>query len=47
MGSIAVSKLAWQLPGGDELFRDVGFRVGDGDRAAISTALGAFAMPPI
>ena len=40
MGSIAVSKLAWQLPGGDELFRDVGFRVGDGDRAAIVGANG-------
>lgn len=35
MGSIAVSHLAWQLPGGDELFRDVSFRVGDGDRVAI------------
>jgi ATPase subunit of ABC transporter with duplicated ATPase domains len=40
VGSIAVSKLAWQLPGGDELFRDVGFRVGDGDRVAIVGANG-------
>ncbi len=40
MGSIAVSHLAWQLPGGDELFRDVGFRVGDGDRVAIVGANG-------
>ncbi len=40
MGSIAVSKLAWKLPGGDELFRDVGFRVGDGDRVAIVGANG-------
>lgn len=40
MGSIAVSKLAWQLPGGDELFRDVGFRVGDGERVAIVGANG-------
>ncbi len=41
MGSIAVSRLAWQLPGGDELFRDVGFRVGDGERVAIVGANGA------
>ena len=40
MGSIAVSKCAWQLPGGDELFRDVGFRVGDGERVAIVGANG-------
>ena len=40
MGSIAVSHLAWQLPGGDELFRDVSFRVGDGDRVAIVGANG-------
>ena len=40
MGSIAVSKLAWKLPGGDELFRDIGFRVGDGDRVAIVGANG-------
>ena len=40
MGSISVSHLAWQLPGGDELFRDVSFRVGDGDRVAIVGANG-------
>ncbi len=40
MGSIAVSKCAWQLPGGDKLFRDVGFRVGDGERVAIVGANG-------
>ena len=40
MGSIAVSKCAWQLPGGNELFRDVGFRVGDGERVAIVGANG-------
>jgi len=40
VGSIAVSHLAWQLPGGDELFRDVGFRVGDGERVAIIGANG-------
>ncbi|MGB0113837.1 MAG: ATP-binding cassette domain-containing protein [Ilumatobacteraceae bacterium] len=41
MGSIAVSRLAWRLPGGDELFRDVAFRVGNGDRVAIVGANGA------
>ncbi len=40
MGSIAVSKLAWRLPGGDELFRDVSFRVGNGDRVALVGANG-------
>jgi ATPase subunit of ABC transporter with duplicated ATPase domains len=40
VGSITVSRLAWNLPGGDELFRDVGFRVGDGDRVAIVGANG-------
>jgi len=35
-----VSHLAWQLPGGDELFRDVGFRVGNGDRVAVVGANG-------
>lgn len=40
MGSIAVSKLAWRLPGGDELFRDVGFRVGNGERVALVGANG-------
>jgi ATPase subunit of ABC transporter with duplicated ATPase domains len=41
VGSIAVGNLAWRLPGGDELFRDVGFKVGDGDRVAIVGANGA------
>jgi ATPase subunit of ABC transporter with duplicated ATPase domains len=40
VGSVAVSHLAWQLPGGDELFRDVSFRVGDGERVAIVGANG-------
>jgi ATPase subunit of ABC transporter with duplicated ATPase domains len=40
MGSIAVSHLAWRLPGGDELFRDVGFNVGNGDRVALVGANG-------
>lgn len=41
MGSIAVGNLAWRLPGGDELFCDVSFKVGDGDRVAIVGANGA------
>jgi ATPase subunit of ABC transporter with duplicated ATPase domains len=41
VGSIAVGNLAWRLPGGDELFLDVGFKVGDGDRVAIVGANGA------
>lgn len=40
MGTISVSHLAWSLPGGDELFRDVGFRVGNGERAALIGANG-------
>jgi ATPase subunit of ABC transporter with duplicated ATPase domains len=40
VGSIAASHLAWQLPGGNELFRDVAFRVGDGERVAIVGANG-------
>ena len=40
MGSIAVSHLAWHLPGGDELFSDVGFNVGNGDRVALVGANG-------
>ena len=40
MGSIAVSRLAWRLPGGAELFRDVGFRVGNGERVALVGANG-------
>ena len=41
MGSIAVSRVAWNLPGGDELFRDVSFNVGNGDRVALVGANGA------
>ncbi len=40
MGSIAVSHLAWKLPGGSELFRDVQFNVGNGDRVALVGANG-------
>ncbi len=40
MASIAVNNLAWRLPGGDELFHDVSFRVGDGERVAIVGANG-------
>jgi hypothetical protein len=32
VAAIAVGNLAWRLPSGEELFRDVGFRVGNGDR---------------
>lgn len=41
MGSIAVSHVAWNLPGGDELFREVSFNVGNGDRVALVGANGA------
>ena len=41
MGSIAISHVAWNLPGGDELFRDVSFNVGNGDRVALVGANGA------
>ncbi len=40
MSTIAVSKLAWKLPGGDDLFRDVDFRVGNGERVALVGANG-------
>ena len=40
MGSIQVSHLAWRLPGGRDLLRDVSFSVGDGDRAALVGANG-------
>ncbi len=36
-----MSKLAWRVPGGDELFRDVSFSVGNGDRVALVGANGA------
>ena len=35
-----MSHLAWRLPGGDELFRDVSFNVGSGDRVALVGANG-------
>jgi ATPase subunit of ABC transporter with duplicated ATPase domains len=40
VGAISVSKLAWRLPGGEELFRDVAFNVGNGDRLALVGANG-------
>ncbi len=40
MGAISVSRLAWKLPGGEELFRDVAFNVGNGDRVALVGANG-------
>jgi len=40
MGSIAVSRVAWSLPGGEELFRDVSFNVGNGERVALVGANG-------
>ena len=40
MGAIAVSRVAWRVPGGDELFRDVSFSVGNGDRVALVGANG-------
>jgi ATPase subunit of ABC transporter with duplicated ATPase domains len=40
VGSIAVSRLAWRLPAGDELFRDINFNVGHGERVALVGANG-------
>lgn len=40
MTSIQVSGLAWKLPSGGELFRDVSFTVGTGDRLALVGANG-------
>ena len=40
MGAIRVSGLGWRLPSGDELFRDVSFAVGAGDRVALVGANG-------
>jgi ATPase subunit of ABC transporter with duplicated ATPase domains len=40
VGSIQVSHVGWRLPSGVELLRDVGFRVGDGDRVALVGANG-------
>ena len=40
MASIQVTGLAWKLPSGQELFRDVSFTVGNGDRLALVGANG-------
>ncbi len=40
MSSIQVSQLGWKLPSGDELFRDISFSVGNGDRVALIGANG-------
>ena len=40
MSSIQVSQLGWKLPSGDELFRDISFSVGNGDRVALMGANG-------
>jgi ATPase subunit of ABC transporter with duplicated ATPase domains len=40
VGSIRVDGLGWKLPSGDELFRDVSFSVGAGDRVALVGANG-------
>ncbi|MDW3214462.1 MAG: ATP-binding cassette domain-containing protein [Ilumatobacteraceae bacterium] len=40
MGSIQVTGLGWKLPSGDELFRDISFSVGNGDRVALVGANG-------
>jgi ATPase subunit of ABC transporter with duplicated ATPase domains len=40
MGAITVSHLGWRRPGGANLLRDVGFSVGDGDRAVLVGANG-------
>ena len=40
MGTIEVSRLAHHLPGGRELFRDVSFKVGDGQHVALVGANG-------
>lgn len=40
MGSIQVDRVGWKLPSGEELFRDMSFSVGDGDRVALIGANG-------
>ena len=40
MGSIQVSGLGWKLPSGEELFSDISFSVGNGERAALIGANG-------
>ena len=41
MGSIRVDAVGWRLPSGEELFRDVSFSVGGGERVALIGANGA------
>jgi ATPase subunit of ABC transporter with duplicated ATPase domains len=41
MGAIEVAHLGFRFPGGGELFNDVSFRVGDGDKVALVGANGA------
>ncbi len=40
MASLQVSGLGWKLPSGVELFRDVSFSVGNGERVALVGANG-------
>jgi ATPase subunit of ABC transporter with duplicated ATPase domains len=40
VGSVQVSGVGWKLPSGEELFRDVSFSVGNGERAALVGANG-------
>ncbi len=40
MGSVQVTGLGWKLPSGQELFRDISFSVGNGDRVALVGANG-------
>jgi ATPase subunit of ABC transporter with duplicated ATPase domains len=40
VGAIQVSQLEWKLPSGIELFRDISFSVGNGDRVALVGANG-------
>jgi ATPase subunit of ABC transporter with duplicated ATPase domains len=40
MGSIQISQLGWKLPSGEELFRDISFSIGNGDRVALIGANG-------
>src|SRR3954470_2537482 len=41
MGAIESAHLGFRFPGGGELFNDVSFRVGDGDKVALVGANGA------
>ena len=41
MGAIEVAHLGFRFPGGGQLFEDVSFRVGDGDKVALVGANGA------